>query len=207
MKTAVVVASGPSLTKEDCELVENSGIDVLVVNDCYKMIPSAKYIFACDIMWWIVHYESVPKSMLAYTLNVAPVARKIVGADKFLHELERTWDYGVYRQKVHHGGNSGYIAVQLAWQLGYDRLLLLGYDQKFAPDGKRHWFGDHDKKKFAKNADEVETWPNLLDRLIGDMIRYEHVDIVNCSRDTALTVPRRSTIDTELESWKHGKNE
>lgn len=209
-KTIVCVASGPSLTHEDCKLVEESGIDVMVVNDCFKLIPSAKYIFACDLQWWYVHFEEVPKTMQAYTLHVLPLEKRIAGAKGFLHKVERTHVYGLYPDKVHHGGNSGYIAVQLCWQFGYEKIILLGFDQKLGPDGKRHWFGDHDKKKFRKNADEVESWPQILDKLIEDMIQSKNMDIVNCTRDTALIVPERKQLELEIEEWmmnkqQHGK--
>lgn len=60
---------------------------------------------------------------------------------------------------------------------------MLGYDCKHAADGKRHWHGDHPKG--LGNAGSVGKWPaqfrDVAQRLHG-------VEIVNATRDTALTI-------------------
>jgi len=40
------------------------------------------------------------------------------------------------------GGNSGAGAMSLAKYFGATRIILLGYDCKYADCGKRHWHGD-----------------------------------------------------------------
>jgi hypothetical protein len=47
------------------------------------------------------------------------------------------------------GHELGYQAVNLAYLLGAERVVLLGYSMKPLPDGRMHWFGDHPIKTHA----------------------------------------------------------
>lgn len=91
---------------------------------------------------------------------------------------------------IHEGGNSGYQAINLAVHFGAKRILLLGYDM-----GGKHWFGDHPKSLPVKSnyqifMDNFATLPNDL--------KAAGVEVINCSRKTALAVFPRSTIEREL---------
>ncbi|MDG3040445.1 hypothetical protein [Roseicyclus marinus] len=84
---------------------------------------------------------------------------------------------------IHHGANSGYQAIGLAYQLGADRIILVGLDMQHT-GGRSHWHGDHPKG--LGNAWGIEGWRKNFDALAADL-EAEGVEVINCSIDTALT--------------------
>lgn len=92
--------------------------------------------------------------------------------------------------KAHH--NSGCGAIALAVQGGARQVLMLGYDcQKTG--GKAHWHADYAK---LGNAGSIEKWPARFQAL-ADACRG--VEIINCSRETALEVFPRMSLEEALE--------
>lgn len=112
------------------------------------------------------------------------------------------WVYGSHNRglnkapmRIHYGNNSGYQALNLAYHWGARRMILLGFDCK-SRAGKMHWFGDH-PKPLQNQIGAFKTWLETFPPLAKDLAATG-VEVVNCSRDTALTCFRRSTIDIEL---------
>ncbi len=100
---------------------------------------------------------------------------------------------GVRRIKFTHYQNSGVGAISLATYWGAKRVILLGYDcQKTG--GKSHWHGDHPKG--LGNAGSLGTWPGQFAKLATDL--DNRVEIINCSRETALTMFERRPLDEVL---------
>ena len=93
---------------------------------------------------------------------------------------------GVNKVRFEHSKNSGAGAIALAAYWGAERVIMLGYDcQKTG--GKAHWHKDHPGK--LGNAGSVDKWPAQF-RLVADLLKG--LEIINCSRQTALAVfPRR----------------
>lgn len=90
--------------------------------------------------------------------------------------------------------NSGYQAINLAYQFGAAKIILIGYDMQHT-GGKTHWHGDHPKG--LTNAQGIEGWRKCFTPLAEDLAAIG-VDVVNCSNETALTCFRRSTLQAEL---------
>jgi hypothetical protein len=86
--------------------------------------------------------------------------------------------------------SSGLRAIELAFQLGAERVLLLGYDCTVS--GGTHWHGDH---AGTKNPTEAlcKKWNAQHCRLA------RKADVVNCSRDTALTAYCLGMLEKELQ--------
>lgn len=70
---------------------------------------------------------------------------------------------------------------------------MLGYDCKFADDGRRHWHGDHPKG--LGNAGSVDRWPSQFKDV---SLRLKHLQIVNATRDTALTYWPKVSLEDAL---------
>lgn len=82
--------------------------------------------------------------------------------------------------KIHTGHNSGYAACNVAYHLGYRRIIMLGFDMSM--DGeKRHFFGDHpDKLNQASNYAQMVA-------AFGTVKPEDYqMEIWNCSRRTAM---------------------
>jgi hypothetical protein len=99
---------------------------------------------------------------------------------------------GVKRYSIETFKNSGAGAINLAITLGAKRVILLGYDcQKTG--GKAHWHGNHEKG--LGNAGSIRDWPAQFAKLAKV---YPDTDIINASRETALTCFRRADLDEVL---------
>lgn len=174
----VCIASGPSLTVDDVELVrkwrlEGYGRGVIVTNNTFRMASWADALYFMDGEWW-QHYGKEAKDGFFGNI-IAP--RDIVGVEK-----------------AHiRSFNSGAGAIILAAQNGAKKIILIGYDAKKSDDGKAHWHEDHPKS--MGNAGEVNNWP----RKFNDMVSVlDGIDVINASRDTALTAFRRDTLENAL---------
>lgn len=91
-------------------------------------------------------------------------------------------------------GNSGAGCAALAAAWGCSKIILLGYDcQK--TNGLVHWHGNHPRG--LGNAGSMNLWPSQFQRLAQKW--GNQADIVNCSRETALTMFRRGELEKELQ--------
>ena len=57
--------------------------------------------------------------------------------------------------------------------------MLLGYDVKPAANGRTNWYDNRKTKPFSRWLDTYAT--------LADAAKTRGIEIVNCSRDTALT--------------------
>lgn len=96
---------------------------------------------------------------------------------------------------INGGGNSGYQAIHLAATFGAKRIILLGFDMQ-RTGGKEHWHGKHEGR--LPNGTGFPGWIRNMAPLAKDLSRLG-VDVVNCSRATALTCFRRATPEEVLQ--------
>lgn len=139
MKTAVVLASGPSLTAEQIAAAKASGYFTIVVNSTYKSMPDADALYGGDFLWWKSHIadiRAVFKGKL-WTQDSSTAARwqinRVRGATR----------EGLGKDAIYTNGNSGVQAINLAAIWGYKRIICLGFDMKLGPKGERHHHPDH----------------------------------------------------------------
>lgn len=95
---------------------------------------------------------------------------------------------------LHAGQNSGYQAIQYAYQKGAARILLLGYDMQHT-GGRSHWHGDHPQG--LTNAEGINQWVKHFGPLAKDL-ELHGVDVVNCTTETALQCFKRGVISDYL---------
>ncbi len=89
------------------------------------------------------------------------------------------------RSVIHQGSNSGYQAINLACHLGAKRIILLGYDMQFGPEGQTHHHGDHPKGMNNPAEGLFKTWIERFATIVPDLERAG-VEIINCTPDSAL---------------------
>ena len=174
MKTAVCVASGPSLTAEDCDRAATVADWMIACNESWRVATWAHAIYAGDFRWWEIHHHEVPSRLERWTCSATAAHR--------------------YRLNFHHAPqkvyNSGQRAIQLCIEKGYERIILLGYD--CSVKNGTHWHGDHPKNK---NPDQqaVDRWQDHF-----ASIDVGGVDVINCSRETELRAFRRMTLENAI---------
>lgn len=176
----VCIASGPSLTPQDCETVRRwreagSGRAVIVVNTTFRLAPWADVLYAMDASWWNAHLDEVRRTFRGRLVNPWREMR------------------GVERVRFEHRRNSGAGAISLAAHWGARRVVLLGYDCQ-RTGGQTHWHGDHPRG--LGNAGTIGLWPAIFARLAKSLAG--RVTVINATRETALTCFERRPLAEAL---------
>ena len=176
MKTAVIIAGGPSLTRADVALVEESGTYMIGINCAYQISGQLNILYACDAAFWNEHYTKI-NGVVKISLE------KTKYKDVFHLENDGTHGVSDCFPKVKTGGNSGYQAINLAYLLGFKKIILLGYDMKITA-GRVHWHGNHEKLN-NPNDNVIKNWiSNYKD--LAALLAARNIQVINASRDTAL---------------------
>ena len=200
-QTVVCIASGPSLTAQDCETVRIAQSEgrckVVTCNTSYQAAPFADILYAGDFTWWS-HYTRQVKAGKWKPFDSEKWTISRSAAHRFGLELISGFQGpGLSKQpgRIHLGGNSGYAQIGLALDWGSPRVLLLGYDMQ-RTGNRTHHHGDHPRP--LGNANAFPTWLRRFDVMAKDA-RKMGLEIVNCSRASALTCFPRMTIEQALE--------
>lgn len=173
-KTVAVISSGPSLAPEDCQAVERAGLPTIAVNSSWKLARFCEVIYAGDSAWWEAYGAEID-----------------IPAERWTHNPNAANAMGIQASgKGQSVLNSGYRAIELAISFGAARVLLLGFDCSVR--NGTHWHGDHDKTK-NPDARRCAEWLNHFGRLAR-----HGAEVINCSRETALTCFPRMPIEEVL---------
>ncbi len=201
-ETAAILASGPSLTRAQCEAVRgkcrviavnNQGVETEVDGVMQPaMAPWADVLFASDLKWW-KHYGERAKSFKGIKVTFRPHRGF---SDVF--SLEHSVTHPTFDPRPTHlvmGGNSGYQAIHLAVHFGVKKIILLGFDMRAANRSKLHWFGNHPKRLDSKPS--FANWIRAMDKL-APVLRAKNVDVINCTPNSALRCFRRMSLEAAL---------
>lgn len=200
--TAVVMASGPSLTLADANKIRDwrarDGCRVIAINDNYLIAPWADALYFADVRWWEKHrdktfFRSFPGRKISIENGAGRVTTdctvmrnmSLVGGTMGRLSLDPT---GIYT-----GQNSGYQAIGVAILYGCRRIVLLGYDMKarevpITEPGKtgvrpmHHWFGDH---PWPSDASSYRNFRDEFKRMAVTAL-LNGIEIVNATPDSAL---------------------
>jgi hypothetical protein len=166
-KTVAVFATGPSLTKEQCEDVQH--LPAVAVNDAYRLAPWADVLYAADGEWWRHHPDALKfEGLKVSCMSSSPV-----------HQLQQGGVEGFDERLTHirTGGNSGYQAIHLAIQAKASRVLLYGFDMH-----GEHFFGRHPAPLRNTEPEHYVRWLPRFAALNG-----RGAEIINCTPGSALT--------------------
>jgi hypothetical protein len=180
--TVVCIASGPSLTAEDCELVRASGHTTIVTNTTFRLCPWADALYGFDPLWWRVYIAEVRQTFRGRLFCQS--------FHRIRHDIECARMYPAFRSF----GNSGANAGALAMAAGARRVVLLGYDCALT-GGRSHHHGDHPPG--LRNCDTLPKWPGQFERL-ARWAEARGVSVLNASRESALTCFERVALEIAL---------
>jgi hypothetical protein len=177
-KTVICIASGPSLTPDDCEIVRASGHPAIVTNTTFKTCPWAHALFGWDEEWWAEYIGQV----------------RAVFTGRLFSKAARTRPFGVEwlgnEPRFVPFSISGACAISLAICAGAARVVALGYDSQ-RTDGKSHHHGDHPNG--LGNCESMPSWPLIFERL-AVYASSMRVPVLNASRETVLTCFERRPL-------------
>lgn len=188
-RTAVIIASGPSAGEADLSLI--AGWPVVVVNDCWRLYPRADVLYACDQQWWSRYGKDTE------TFAGQRWTQDRESAEKFrLSRIEGEAGAGFSTRSglIKFNWNSGAQAMQLAWQLGARRLVLIGFDMQ-PIKGKVHWFGDHPRGLI--NESPWQMFIAAFDVIAADCEKAS-IEVINTSMESRLRCFPRMTLREAL---------
>lgn len=200
-KTAVILATGPSLTPEVLAAAragQEQGLwSVFGMNRVWRDFPTLDGFLACNAAFYDVEWDRGLKDLACDKWTWDRAVQKKYG----VRYIAGKWAEGFSKDPnfIHYGHSSGFQLPQIAYHAGFRRLLLCGYDMSYAKDydGKnkrigctpRHYFGEYDHPS-------LNHWPSVKVRdgvfleLIDHFARVSKinpdVEIINCSEGSAM---------------------
>lgn len=165
-QAVAIIASGPSLTQSDCDLVRAAGLSTIAVNSSWKMAPFCDVLYAGDLCWWEAYGAEVD-----------------IPAERWTRSRQAAAVYRIRHHAGHGAYNSGMGAIQFAVECGAGRVVLLGFDCSL--NNGIHWHGPHELTK-NPDAAKVKRWSGQF-KTVAALAKLRRCEVINCSRHTELT--------------------
>lgn len=185
--TAILIASGPSLTQADVDFCRGKG-KVYVINNSYKLAPWADVLYSCDYKWWEQHKGATEfkGERWAYDPQCAEFGCNIIG------HYDGPEPFSPQPGFIKTGNNSGFQALNLAVLQGAARVILLGYDMGYTDPNHTHFFGNH--------PSGLQDYPDfsLWIKYFNEAAPYIPVPVINCTRRTALQCFETRSLELAL---------
>lgn len=194
----VCCASGPSFSLEQMRVLQDKmrlislGWRTIVVNTTWQRLPDADVLYAGDRTWWDEHLLAVRCGFNGELWTQDRWTAHHAG----IHHIQHSDEPGLshVRGRVHSGGNSGYVAIGLAYLFGAREILLVGFDMQDT-GGMSHWHGNHPA---TLNQDRpYKRWLEAMPAL-AENLKHVGVSVINCSTETALTCFPRGDLESCL---------
>jgi hypothetical protein len=162
----------------------------------WEIVPDLAVLYACNLAWWQYYWSPDLAAHISekWTTN-------FLAADRFgLHWVAERNAPGLSADPsiVHHGHGSGFTLLNLVYLMGAARIVLIGYDLKYAPDydGRTQRVGSVPRHYFGEYPAQLQHWPSVQVRdgvhvelcdLYASVARQGLVEIVNATPESALT--------------------
>lgn len=155
------------------------------------LAPWADCLYACDGEWWDKYIVEVRDRFKGELWTQDEAAAKRYG----LHRVSGADKPGLGKNGlIHFGGNSGHQMINLAYLFGAARIILLGFDMQ-RTDGKSHHHGDHPGN--LNKSLPFHTWMKKFPLIASDL-KAEGVEVINCTRKTALNCFEKRSLEEVL---------
>jgi hypothetical protein len=177
-ETVYLLGGGTSLSSFNWDGL--LGKRTIAINKSLFTYPNADALYWTDSRFYVWYKRDVNKfTGLKYTIR----PRRDYEGNVIVVRKGNTQGLEESRDRLAHGNNSGYAAINLAYLLGAKRIILLGYDMK--NDGKRGHF--HDGYPVPSTGDKVyktQFIPSFGS--IAAALKVKGVEVYNASPITAL---------------------
>jgi hypothetical protein len=177
MKTAICIASGPSLNREDVEYCRGKG-RVYAIKEAALMAPWADVLYAADTDWW----DKNPERWADFKGEKRTVSKAAADRHGLIYlEAKTQLKWSTTPGALATGGNSGFQALNMAVLDGAERVILLGYDYGHQPGMSKHWW-DVDHPRDSRYSNYAE-W----NRRLAAAAPLIPVPVLNATGNTAIT--------------------
>lgn len=190
----VIVAGGPS--SKEVDLNECKGHRVIVINNSWRLAPWADVLFAADGNWWKHYPEALSFQGLKVTVE-RNVAEEL--GLKLVYLKPGEYSISMLMGRLGVGGNSGFLALNLAVQFGVRKIVLVGFDM--TTDYGTHWHGDHPKGLANPREFTMIKWRKLLDAAYPRLSELG-IEVINTSKASKLTAFPKMGLSEALQDRK-----
>jgi len=138
-----IVGGGPSLKSFDFRRLD--GLNVIAINRAFEDLPGAGLVTFSDARFWRWHgggedsplyrHSGLKITVQSHKQVKAPCVLNMTGTGRRGLELRPT--------RLKHGVSTGYAAINIAWHLAPNPIVLLGFDGKAGPNGSDHYHDGH----------------------------------------------------------------
>ena len=204
-RTVALIATGPSLTPQQVDAARRKGFALAGCNNVWEMVPDLELLYACNEGWWNYYWSEALARHPAQKWTTNAQAAQKYGLN-WIAERNRP---GLSKDPtvIHHGHGSGYSLLNLAYLMGAARIVLLGYDLRYAPNysGAMKQVGSSPRHYFAEYPEPLRHWPKQqvvngvhvgLLELYRGVAKQNAVEIINCTPGSALDCFARSDIES-----------
>lgn len=196
-RIAVLIASGPSLTYEQCHYVARNhrrqGLIVAGCNDAYRAYRGLDLLYAADNKWWDVHEEEIqgldiPEMLMPNeTYSAKHGLTYVKGRGGAILSTDPS--------AINYASNSGFQLFNIAFLRGAKKIVLLGYD--YGHKEKAHFFGNH-PQPLRNPPNKMESWAKAYPASL-DILAKADVQVINCSPRSTLTCFPKMPVEQALE--------
>lgn len=181
-KDCFIIGNGPSLNQ----------MDLTRLADHYTIGLNKIYLIRKRVDLHLSYLVAVNRLVIEQSESVyrdfdAPIFVSYGKSDPSLHREEhihpifseggQQWYFGQPDQRIFEGMTVTYVALQMAYFMGFERVFLIGVDHNFVQTGKPHeeqQMGDSDPNHFDPDYFAGQQW-HLAD-LKGSEVSYQMAD-------------------------------
>lgn len=191
--TFVCIAGGPSLRDFDLSLVRDTPgvVSIAVNNAAVTNATWANYYFFGDGRWWRWHEKEIAPDCPARILTASCRVFK----DGRVLRLNKEYDAPLSHDPTSVSGlDSGRMAINVAHHLGGpgSKIILLGYDMKFAEDGESHHHPDHEIPSLEDNY--IRKFAPAYPEMVAELNRLG-TRVLRCTPSLLTCVPEMTLAE------------
>lgn len=178
-QTAYIIGGGPSVTPEMLESIK--GRLSMAVNMSYLTAPWSTVMFFADLRLWERETAERQKSLDAYagviaTTNMSAKGDRLLRLKRVVPDSDAT-GFSTAKDTVSMERTSLQGAMNLCYHLGSRRMVLLGADNRDAPNGRQHYHEEYPWVRFQ------DSWVIKQEQFGYAAAACKHlgVEVINCS--------------------------
>ena len=205
--TVAILASGPSMTRAQCDLVRETQWTAVAINETWRLAPWAHILYGCDWQWWA---ERAPARAEFDGLRVTGTVPKSNNRPHLPKAME--WQAALLNfipvrsgsavplwkgPHVGAGSNSAFQVANWVARCGAKRIVLLGVD---CHSPNSHWHAAHGHPgAWAQKPNLMGSWMQAWKNAEPEF-KKRGICVMNCSPGSALTVFPRASIEWMTEN-------
>lgn len=194
-QTCCIIASGPSLTQEDVDFARENFDRIIVINETWRLCPTADALYGADEEWWIQRGPS-PDQFQGELLSIN--LKKSTNFPPHVVRLDGEYSEVIaFEGPLTTGLNSSFQALQIAMRRGCRKIAFLGLDMGYDED-RKHWHGDHGSGLRNPSESLLGRFRICFENAARPLLEHGYI-VINASRRSALDNYPKMSIHAAIE--------